>query len=143
MERDYTIVNVHSKSIWIADDDPDDRMIIKEAFEENHCNNPISFFEDGEKVLIKFKESSSHNDLDFPSLLILDLNMPKVNGLELLTLLKKNEKTKHIPVIILTTSKNKLDKQKLIDIGADDYITKPYSFELMIEITKNLIEKYG
>nr|MBC7611870.1 response regulator [Pseudopedobacter sp.] len=138
MEKDYATVNVNTKSIWIADDDPDDRMIIKEAFEENHYDNLISFFEDGEKVLMKFKESP-----DLPSLLILDLNMPKVNGLELLILLKKNEKTKHIPVIILTTSKNKLDKQKLIEIGADDYITKPYSFDLMIEITKNLIEKYG
>ncbi|MBU0695058.1 MAG: response regulator [Bacteroidetes bacterium] len=143
MEREYSTVSVHKKSIWIADDDPDDRLIIKEAFEENHYNNPISFFEDGEKVLIKFKENSNLNDFDFPSLLILDLNMPKVNGLELLTLLKKNEKTKHIPVIILTTSKSKSDKQKLIDIGADDYITKPYSFDSMIEITKNLIEKYG
>jgi two-component system response regulator len=143
MKQDYATVNVHTKSIWIADDDPDDRMIIKEAFEENHCNNPISFFEDGEKVLMKFKEDANRDDIDFPSLLILDLNMPKVNGLELLTFLKKNEKTKHIPVIILTTSKSKSDKQKLIDIGADDYITKPYSFVLMIEITKNLIEKYG
>ncbi len=143
MEREYSTVNVHEKSIWIADDDPDDRLIIKEAFEENHCNNPISFFEDGEKVLLKFKENSDIIDFDFPSLLILDLNMPKVNGQELLTLLKKNEKTKHIPVIILTTSKSKSDKQKLIDIGADDYITKPYSFDSMIEITKKLIEKYG
>lgn len=143
MEKDYTTVNVNKKSIWIADDDPDDRMLIKEAFEENHYDNVISFFEDGEKVLMKFKEDANRDDIDFPSLLILDLNMPKVNGLELLTFLKKNEKTRHIPVIILTTSKSKSDKQKLIDIGADDYITKPYSFVLMIEITKNLIEKYG
>lgn len=143
MEQVYATVNVHAKPIWIADDDPDDRMIIKEAFEENHCNNPISFFEDGEKVLNQLREEVNHDEIDFPSLLILDLNMPKVNGLELLTLLKKNDRTKHIPVIILTTSKSKSDKQKIIEIGAEDYITKPYSFELMLEITRDLIEKYG
>lgn len=131
------------KSIWIAEDDPDDRMIIKEAFEENFYQNQISFFEDGESVLLKIKNQMEDAPIDFPSLLILDLNMPKVNGLELLQLVKKGEKTKHIPVVILSTSKNKLDMEKVIDLGADDFITKPNSFDLMLKITKELIEKYG
>jgi CheY-like chemotaxis protein len=129
-----------NKSFWIADDDPDDRMIIKEAFEENFFDNELTFFEDGEKVLIKFKECGYGN---CPSLLILDLNMPRVNGIELLLTLKKDSNTKNIPIVILSTSRNELDREKVLRLGADDFITKPFSFDKMIKITKELIEKYG
>jgi len=131
------------KSIWIADDDPDDRMIIKEAFEENDYFETINFFEDGEKVLKKINEVKNKSFLDYPTLFILDLNMPKVNGLELLTLIKKNVKTKEIPVVILTTSKSNQDKDKVMKLGASEFITKPFSFVLLCKITKDLIEKYG
>ncbi len=79
----------------------------------------------------------------YPSLLIFDLNMPKVNGLELLIHLKQNRKTKKIPVVILSTSKSNQDREKVLKLGADDFITKPFNFDSMIQITRNLIEKYG
>lgn len=132
-----------NKNFWIADDDPDDRMIIKEAFEENQFEESLSFFEDGEKVMLKFNEDNFNNLEMYPSLLILDLNMPKVNGLELLQMVKSNTKTQHIPVVILSTSRNAEDKVKVLKMGADDFITKPFSFDLMIKITRDLIEKYG
>ncbi|HTN21020.1 MAG TPA: response regulator [Pelobium sp.] len=131
------------KFFWIADDDPDDRMIIKDAFEENHFVDSLAFFEDGEKILNQFERESEILGFKYPSLLILDLNMPKVNGLELLTQLKSNKKTKNIPVIILSTSKSTRDRERVLKLGADDFITKPFSFDIMIEITRNLIEKYG
>ncbi len=131
------------KFFWIADDDPDDRMIIKDAFEENKFVKSLAFFEDGEKILIEFEKEAETLDFKYPSLLILDLNMPKVNGIELLTQLKSNKKTKNIPVVILSTSKNTHDKEKVLKLGADEFITKPFSFDMMIEITRNLIEKYG
>jgi CheY-like chemotaxis protein len=129
------------KIFWIADDDADDRMIIKEAFEESDYDQALSFFENGEMVLEKFNErlDSRH----YPSLLILDLNMPKVNGIELLSKIKSDDKIKHIPVVILSTSKSMADREKVLSLGADDFITKPYSFNNMIQITKELIEKYG
>ena len=132
-----------NKNFWIADDDPDDRMIIREAFEENQFEESLSFFEDGEKVMSKFNEENFDENETYPSLLILDLNMPKVNGLELLQMVKSNAKTKHIPVVILSTSRNAEDKVKVLKLGADDFITKPFSFDLMIQITRDLIEKYG
>lgn len=131
------------KFFWIADDDPDDRMIIRDAFEENKFAKSLAFFEDGEKILIQFEKEAETLGFKYPSLLILDLNMPKVNGLELLTQLKGNKKTKNIPVVILSTSKNIHDKEKVLKLGADEFITKPFSFDRMIEITRNLIEKYG
>ncbi len=129
------------KFFWIADDDADDRMIIKEAFEENDFDQTLTFFEDGEMVLTKFKERLENRH--YPSLLILDLNMPKVNGVELLSRIKKDDKTKHIPIVILSTSKSNVDREKVLNLGADDFITKPFSFNHMIQITKELIEKYG
>jgi two-component system response regulator len=129
-----------NKIFWIADDDPEDRMIIKEAFEENCYDEKLVFFEDGEKVLLKFKEKGNEY---YPSLLILDLNMPKINGLELLSTLKQDAKTKNIPIVIFSTSRNNLDKEKVLKLGADDFITKPFSFDMMIKITKELIERYG
>ncbi|WP_017257399.1 response regulator [Pedobacter arcticus] len=131
------------KFFWIADDDPDDRMIIKDAFEENNFADSLSFFEDGEKVINRFEKESQEVGFRYPSLLILDLNMPKVNGLELLIHLKSDRKTKKIPIVILSTSKSSQDKEKMMKLGADDFITKPFSFDSMIEITRNLIEKYG
>jgi CheY-like chemotaxis protein len=129
-----------NKFFWIADDDPDDRMIIKEAFEENAYDKGLTFFEDGEKVLLKIKGEPK---TDLPSLFILDLNMPKVNGLELLSSLKENTITKDIPVVIFSTSRNNIDRDKVLKLGADDFITKPFSFQTMIQITRDLIEKYG
>ena len=105
------------KYIWIAEDDPDDRLIIKEAFEENHYLETIVFFEDGEKVLLKINEDFPNDLYPVPSLLILDLNMPKINGLELLKMLKKNIRTKNIPIVIFTTSRNDHDKEKVVKNG--------------------------
>ena len=131
------------KSIWIAEDDPDDRVLIKEAFEEHRYAEAISFFDDGEKVLSKLNEGYPANLWPLPSLLILDLNMPKINGIELLQIIKKSSRTRNIPVVILTPSRINGVKEKLINLGADDFITKPFSFDLMIKITRDLIEKYG
>lgn len=131
------------KTIWIAEDDPDDRMLIKEAFEEHHYSDNISFFEDGEKVLFKLNDGYPSNLWPLPSLLILDLNMPKINGIELLQIIKKSNRTRNIPVVILTTSRINGDKEKLMKLGADDFITKPFSFDSMLKITRDLIEKYG
>jgi len=129
------------KIFWIADDDADDRMIIKEAFEENNFDQILTFFEDGEMVLAKFNERLENRH--YPSLLILDMNMPKVNGIELLGRIKKDDRIKHIPIVILSTSKSNIDREKVLSLGADDFITKPFSFDHMIQITKELIEKYG
>ncbi len=131
------------KFFWVADDDPDDRMLIKDAFAENQFAKSLSFFEDGEKVLNQFAKEIDDVNFKYPSLLIVDLNMPKVNGVELLTQLKSNKKTKNIPVVILSTSKSIHDKEKVMKLGAEDFITKPISFASMIEITRSLIEKYG
>ncbi|RKD18211.1 hypothetical protein BCY91_15505 [Pelobium manganitolerans] len=131
------------KLFWIADDDPDDRMIINDAFSESAYCDQLAFFEDGEQLLQTLKKKLATAPSTVPALLILDLNMPKVNGVEVLQSIKKNKSTSGIPVVILSTSKSERDKEKAIKLGANEFITKPISFDMMVEITRNLIEKYG
>ncbi len=103
----------HRKPSWIAADDPDDRLIMQEAFEKNH--HPLVFFEDGDQVLqIRNKSSQDDENSDsYPYLMILDLNMPKVSGLELLAFVKPNQKISYRPVLIFSTSRNSLDKYRM------------------------------
>lgn len=133
MKKDIT------KSIWVADDDDDDRMLIKEAFEESAYKEPLVFFENGEKVIDMLKTKAQYK----PSLILLDLNMPKVSGHDVLYFIKKNKKTKDIPVIILTTSKSKKDQETALKMGADGFITKPHQFIEMLRIAENLVKHYG
>ncbi len=127
--------------IWVADDDPDDRLILKEAFEENNFLKELQFFEDGELILNKLQQVISRHE-PFPGLIVLDLNMPKVNGQQVLAYLKENDTTNNIPVIILSTSKSEEDRQVMFKLGAEDFITKPYSFDEMIKIAGNLITRF-
>lgn len=128
------------KSIWIAEDDEDDLLMLKEAFEELNYKKPLLFFENGEKIIESLIASKAE---DKPSLILLDLNMPKVDGLEVLNFIKNNQQTKDINVIILTTSKSEEDKSKALKMGANDFITKPYQFKEMLKITVDLIKNYG
>lgn len=127
--------------IWIAEDDADDRLMLKEAFEESGYKKPLLFFEDGELVLNLLKNKKAKDSL--PSLIVLDLNMPKVNGQEVLSYLKSNMETNNIPVIIFTTSRSEEDKQTFLKLGASAYITKPYKFQEMVEIAGGLVKSYG
>lgn len=127
--------------IWIAEDDADDRLMLREAFKESGYKKPMLFFEDGELILNLFKNKKAETPL--PSLIILDLNMPKVNGFEVLNFIKSNKTICEIPVIIFTTSKSEEDKKNILKIGASAYITKPYKFQEMVKIASDLIKSYG
>jgi len=127
------------KSIWIADDDDDDRMLIKEAFEESAYKEPLMFFENGEKIIELLSSKTQYK----PSLILLDLNMPKVNGHDVLNFIKKNKTTKDIPVIILTTSKSEEDKKIVLKMGASGFITKPHQYIEMLKIAGDLVKYYG
>ncbi|KHJ38305.1 response regulator rcp1 [Pedobacter glucosidilyticus] len=129
-----------NSAIWIAEDDPDDRLMLKEAFEEFNYTKPLVFFEDGEKIIESLKKKRIKWK---PNLILLDLNMPKINGHEVLAFIKANENTKNIPVIIFTTSKSEEEKKESLKMGARDFITKPYKFKDMLKIAGDLIKSYG
>src|SRR3546814_18181501 len=99
-------------TILIADDDSDDRMLTKEAFEENHVVNPIHFVNDGEELmayLLKKGQYANKERFPQPGMILLDLNMPRKDGREALAEIKSPQVLSRIPVIVLTTSKDEAD----------------------------------
>jgi len=116
--------------IWIADDDFEDFQIIKKTFHENKQNVQLSHIEDGQYLIDILKAQSKNNKFgELPNLILLDLKLPKVDGLEILRQLKANERTSIIPVVILTSSKEENDIITSYQLGINSYIVKPVNFE--------------
>ncbi len=129
--------------ILIADDDADDRYLTKAAFEENASHCEIDFVEDGNEVFdfLYSRGKFSTYQAKMPGLILLDLNMPKKDGRQVLDEIKKAPSLKHIPVIIFSTSKSPEDIRQMYSMGANSFITKPTSFEDLQEVARN-IESY-
>ncbi len=126
--------------IMIADDDPDDRLLAKEAFLENHLENQLYFTEDGEDLMDYLHRRNQYKGKThpLPDLILLDLNMPKKDGREVLTEIKSDPQLKRIPVVVLTTSKSEEDIVRTYDLGVNSFITKPVTFEALVEVVKNM-----
>lgn len=125
-------------TILMADDDPDDRILTKDALEENRLANDLHFVEDGEELMDYLHQRGNYNaeNAPEPGLILLDLNMPRKDGREALAEIKAHPKLKHIPVIVLTTSKAEEDIFKTYDLGVSSFITKPVTFDDLVEVTK-------
>lgn len=126
--------------ILMADDDADDRYLTKAAFEESQVKCDIYFVEDGDEVfdfLYSRGKFTDHQEL-LPSLIMLDLNMPKKDGRQVLDEIKKSPSLKHIPIIIFTTSKSPEDVRQVYRMGASSFITKPTSFEDLLEVARSI-----
>jgi len=125
----------------MADDDPDDRLLIKEAFQESLITNTIFFVEDGVELmdyLHRKEKYKNPGDSPMPDLILLDLNMPRKDGREALAEIKSDPHLRYIPVVVLTTSKAEEDIMRSYDIGAAGYITKPVTFDGLVEAIKGL-----
>jgi CheY-like chemotaxis protein len=127
--------------LLIAEDDPDDRQWIQEALVETHALVEIHFVEDGEDLMDylyhrgKYKSTST---LSYPGLILLDLNMPKKDGREALKDIKSDPRLRHIPIVILTTSKSKEDVFRTYDLGANSVILKPLKYSGYLDILRTL-----
>ena len=120
--------------ILIAEDDADDRFLLQSAFEENGFTDKLHFVENGVELIDYLKgladnESSSR----LPRFILLDLNMPKKDGREVLKEIKQHPSLKKIPVIIFSTTNNEQEMRRCYELGANSYITKPNSFESLIK----------
>lgn len=112
--------------ILLADDDKEDQLILSDAFEQIGITNVVHFEDNGENALRHLEQCFTSNAL--PQLIILDLNMPRMNGTQTLRLVKKDDRFKHIPIIIYSTSLNNIEKDECIRLGAHSYIIKPLTF---------------
>lgn len=133
----------HGKPITIlmADDDPDDRMMTQEAFEESRLANDLRFVENGVELMDylhrrgKFADPASSPR---PGLILLDLNMPKKDGREALQEIKADPKLRNIRIVIMTTSKAEEDILRTYDLGASSYVTKPVTFSALVDVIQTL-----
>ena len=125
----------------MAEDDSDDRLLVKEAFRNNDVINSIHFVEDGVELLEYLRRQgkfNNHASCPIPDVILLDLNMPRKDGREALEEIKTDPQLRHIPVVVLTTSKAEEDILFSYDIGAAGFITKPVTFDGLVETIKGL-----
>lgn len=130
-----------SITILIADDDADDRLMIRDALEENRLANNLKFVEDGEELMDYLLRQGKYRSIEKsprPGLILLDLNMPKKDGREALSEIKNHPELKRIPVVVLTTSKTEEDIYRTYHLGVNSFITKPVTFDSLVNITKDL-----
>ena len=128
-------------SILMADDDPDDRLLAREALEEAHLSNSLYFVQDGQELmdfLLREGDFTDPEKAPRPGIILLDLNMPRMDGREALQAIKSNPLLRRIPVVILTTSKVDEDVLRSYDLGANSFITKPVSFEEFVRVVTEL-----
>jgi CheY-like chemotaxis protein len=128
-------------TILMADDDADDRQLTREAFQESHLVNDLRFVEDGEELLDYLHRRGKYTDpasAPWPAILLLDLNMPRKDGREALQELKRDPRFRGIRVVIMTTSKAEEDVIRSYNLSAASYITKPVTFERLVEVIRAL-----
>ena len=131
-------------TILMADDDPDDRLLTADALKEARLINDIRFVVNGVELLEYLRRQgkfAAPADAPRPGLILLDLNMPKMDGRTVLKELKSDAELRSIPVVILTTSKDDEDVYRSYDLGVNSYIVKPVTFEALVDILQTL-EKY-
>ncbi|MEO6589720.1 MAG: response regulator [Pyrinomonadaceae bacterium] len=132
-------IDPRSVTILLADDDPDDRLLVQEAFEENHLLNVVHTVEDGEELLeYLYKKGKFAKCAVRPNMILLDLNMPRKSGLEALQEIKADPELRSIPVVVLTTSKAEEDIIRSYDLGVNSFVVKPVTFESLVELVKTL-----
>ncbi len=121
-------------TIVMADDDRDDRMLVKDAFAETYPACGLDFVENGEELLDYLAQRGK--GAPYPGLILLDLNMPRMDGREALAEIKRNRNLRRIPVVIFTTSRAENDIRHTYDLGASSFITKPVTFEGLLEVIR-------
>ncbi len=128
-------------TILMADDDEDDCLMTKEALQEARLSNAIYFVRDGEELMDYLNKRGSYSkpgNAPRPGLILLDLNMPRKDGREALQEIKSDPHLRQIPIIVLTTSKAEEDIYQTYNLGVNSFITKPISFEALVDVMKKL-----
>ncbi len=127
--------------ILMADDDADDRLLCQQALAESRVLNDLRFVEDGEQLLDYLYQRNAFADpasSPRPGLILLDLNMPRMDGREALRIIKADPALRKIPVVIMTTSQAEEDIDRSYDYGANSFVTKPVTFERLVELMQTM-----
>jgi len=130
-------------TILVAEDDPDHQLIIKEGFEETHLPHELVIVDDGEELMDYLYRKNKHVNAIKPDIILLDLNMPKKNGLEALKEIKADVGLQNIPIVVLTGSKDEEDLTRSYNLGINLYINKPTTYAELIKMLKWLDEYWN
>lgn len=128
-------------TLLVAEDDPDNRLLAELAFVESRISGTLFFVEDGEQLLNFLFHRAEYAEVGAsprPSVLFLDLNMPKKDGREALYEIKQDPELKNLPVVVLTTSDWQEDKDYCAGLGVSDYVSKPDNVSTLIDLMKDI-----
>jgi CheY-like chemotaxis protein len=126
--------------VLLVDDDPGDTLMIREAFEHNKVRNALECVADGVQAMQYLRREGEYADTSRPDLILLDLNLPRKDGREVLAEIKGDPELATIPVVVLTTSHAEEDVLKSYQLHANAYVTKPVDFERFIEVVRQIDE---
>src|SRR5574340_349916 len=127
-------MKITNKPILLVEDDQVDVMTVKRALKEIHVTNPVVNMENGEEALKFLRDLKSEK----PCIILLDLNMPIMNGIEFLQIAKHDAQFKRIPVVVLTTSEEQQDKVSSFDLGVAGYMAKPVDYRQFVEVMRTI-----
>jgi CheY-like chemotaxis protein len=126
--------------VLLVEDDAGDVVLIEEAFEYNKVRNRLNVVSDGVEAIEFLRREGPHADAPRPGLVLLDLNLPRKDGREVLAEIKDDPSLRTIPVVVLTTSKAEEDVLRSYDLHANAYVTKPVDFDRFIEVVRQIDE---
>jgi len=132
------IENLSVVDVLLVEDDPGDVVLIKEAFEFNKVHNALHTVSDGVEALDFLYHRNGHEDAPRPDLVLLDLNLPRKDGREVLEEVKADSDLRTIPIVVLTTSEAEEDILRSYDLHANAYVTKPVDFDRFIEVVRQI-----
>ncbi len=129
------------KTLLLVEDNPDDEMLTIRALKKHNLANEIVVARDGQEALdYLFREGEYAGTplAEYPQVILLDLKLPKVDGLQVLERIRADARTRHIPVVVLTSSNEERDLVRSYDLGANSYVRKPVDFEQFVEAARQL-----
>jgi CheY-like chemotaxis protein len=126
--------------VLLVEDDPGDVLMTQEAFDEHKVRNKLNVVHDGEEALSYLRREGPFADAPRPDLILLDLNLPRVDGREVLQVIKNDEDLRRIPVVVLTTSQADEDILRSYSLHANAYVTKPVDFDRFIAVVRQIDE---
>jgi len=136
----HPVTPVTPIEVLLVEDDPGDVLMTQEAFEENRVNNRLCVVNDGDEALAYLRQQEPHTNAVRPDLILLDLNLPRRDGLQVLQEIKNDENLRRIPVVVLTTSQADEDILRSYQLHANAYVTKPVDFDQFIKAVRQIDE---
>ncbi len=124
--------------VLLVEDDPGDVLMTREAFDENKVANRLAVVSDGESAMTYLRKQGPYADAPTPDLVLLDLNLPRMDGREVLAAMKSDEALRSIPVVVLTTSEAEEDVLRSYALHANAYVTKPVDFQRFIDVVRQI-----